>query len=48
MAAFGCTGLVLTLLFGSYMLLDDKGRDKRQGVEIRVEGWAGRGEVQMV
>ncbi|KAM7215465.1 MFS general substrate transporter [Rhypophila decipiens] len=34
-AAFGGTGLVLTLLFGAFMIMDNKKRDKRQGVKVK-------------
>ncbi|KAK0745827.1 hypothetical protein B0T18DRAFT_326710, partial [Schizothecium vesticola] len=33
-AAFGGAGLVLTLLYGSYMIVDNKRRDRRQGVKV--------------
>ncbi|KAK3372747.1 MFS transporter [Podospora didyma] len=33
-AAFGGLGLVLTLLFGAYMLNDNRVRDKKQGVKV--------------
>lgn len=35
-AAFGATGAVLTLLLGAWMIADNKGRDRRQGVRLRV------------
>lgn len=34
-AAFGGTGLVLTLAFGAYMILDNRKRDKKQGVKVK-------------
>ena len=33
-AAFGGMGLVLTLLYGSYMIVDNKRRDRKQGVKV--------------
>ncbi|KAK0702996.1 major facilitator superfamily domain-containing protein [Lasiosphaeria miniovina] len=33
-AAFGGLGLVLTLLFGAYMITDNKLRDRKQGVKV--------------
>ncbi|KAK3331513.1 MFS transporter [Apodospora peruviana] len=33
-AAFGGMGLILTLLFGAYMIVDNKRRDGRQGVKV--------------
>lgn len=34
-AAFGATGLVLTLILGAYMIFDNKRRDRRQGKRLR-------------
>lgn len=34
-AAFGATGIVLTLLLGSWMIVDNKRRDRRQGRRLR-------------
>lgn len=34
-AAFGATGIVLTLGLGGWMILDNKRRDKKQGVRVR-------------
>ncbi|KAK5114718.1 hypothetical protein LTR62_002292 [Meristemomyces frigidus] len=34
-AAFGATGLVLTLVLGGYMIMDNKRRDRKQGVRLR-------------
>ncbi|CAK7207473.1 hypothetical protein SEUCBS139899_010283 [Sporothrix eucalyptigena] len=36
-AAFGGTGLVLTLLLGAYMIVDNKRRDKKQGVVVKAK-----------
>ncbi|CAK7227219.1 hypothetical protein SCUCBS95973_006468 [Sporothrix curviconia] len=36
-AAFGGTGLVLTLCLGAYMMVDNKRRDKRQGVVVKAK-----------
>jgi len=36
-AAFGATGLTLTLLLGAWMVVDNKRRDRRQGVKLRVQ-----------
>ncbi|KAK0704514.1 putative MFS transporter [Lasiosphaeris hirsuta] len=33
-AAFGGLGLVLTLLFGGYMIMDNQARDRKQGVKV--------------
>jgi len=35
-AAFGGTGVVLTLLLGVWMLVDNKRRDTKQGVKLNV------------
>lgn len=35
-AAFGGTGFVLTLLLGAYMIMDNKKRDRAQGVKLDV------------
>lgn len=37
-AAFGGTGLVLTLAFGAYMILDNRKRDKKQGLKVEPTG----------
>src|SRR5271154_3264337 len=34
-AAFGACGFVLTLLLGAWMIVDNKRRDRRQGVKLR-------------
>ncbi|KAF7588511.1 hypothetical protein BBP40_005648 [Aspergillus hancockii] len=34
-AAFGGTGIVLTLLLGFWMMVDNKGRDRAQGTKLR-------------
>lgn len=34
-AAFGAFGLVLTLLLGGWMIMDNKRRDRRQGKRVR-------------
>ncbi|CAK7236431.1 hypothetical protein SBRCBS47491_009634 [Sporothrix bragantina] len=36
-AAFGGMGLVLTLLLGAYMMVDNKRRDQRQGVVVKAK-----------
>ncbi|CAK7273538.1 hypothetical protein SEPCBS119000_005709 [Sporothrix epigloea] len=36
-AAFGGTGIVLTLLLGAYMIIDNKRRDRRQGVVVKAK-----------
>lgn len=36
-ATFGAAGLTLTLLLGGWMVLDNKRRDARQGVRLRVQ-----------
>ncbi|KAL1901040.1 hypothetical protein Sste5346_002106 [Sporothrix stenoceras] len=36
-AAFGGTGLVLTLMLGAYMILDNKRRNRAQGVEVQAK-----------
>lgn len=35
-AAFGGMGLLLTLFLGSYMMVDNQRRDRRQGVKLKV------------
>ena len=35
-AAFGGTGLVLTLILGAWMVIDNKRRDRQQGVKLNV------------
>jgi hypothetical protein len=35
-AAFGGLGFVLTLLLGAWMLVDNKNRDRKQGVKVDV------------
>ena len=35
-AAFGGTGLVLTLILGAWMVIDNKRRDLQQGVKLNV------------
>lgn len=34
-AAFGATGIVLTLSLGAYMIFDNQRRDKKQGKRLR-------------
>ena len=34
-AAFGATGIVLTLSLGAYMIFDNKRRDRKQGKRMR-------------
>lgn len=34
-AAFGAMGIVLTLTLGAYMVIDNKRRNKRQGIRVR-------------
>ena len=34
-AAFGATGLLLTLTLGAYMIVDNGRRDRKQGVRLR-------------
>lgn len=34
-AAFGGTGIVLTLLLGTWMIVDNKRRNERQGVNLK-------------
>jgi hypothetical protein len=34
-AAFGATGIVLTLALGTYMIFDNKRRDRKQGKRMR-------------
>ena len=34
-AAFGATGIVLTLCLGTYMIFDNKRRDRKQGKRMR-------------
>jgi hypothetical protein len=34
-AAFGATGVVLTLSLGAYMIFDNKRRDRKQGKRMR-------------
>ena len=34
-AAFGAFGIVLTLLLGAYMIVDNKRRNSKQGVNLR-------------
>ncbi|KAI7435630.1 putative MFS transporter [Hortaea werneckii] len=36
-AAFGATGIVLTLLLGAYMIFDNKRRDRQQGERLRAK-----------
>ncbi len=36
-AAFGGTGFVLTLLLGAYMIVDNKSRDRKQGVVVKAK-----------
>lgn len=36
-AAFGATGIVLTLSLGAYMILDNNRRDRKQGRKIRAK-----------
>ena len=36
-AAFGATGIVLTLSLGAYMIVDNKRRDRKQGRRMRPE-----------
>jgi hypothetical protein len=34
-AAFGGTGLLLTLVLGAYMIIDNKRRDRKRGARLR-------------
>ena len=34
-AAFGATGIILTLLLGAFMIFDNKRRDRKQGRTVR-------------
>ena len=34
-AAFGATGLILTLILGAYMMFDNKRRNRKQGRMLR-------------
>jgi hypothetical protein len=36
-AAFGATGIVLTLSLGTWMIFDNKRRDKKQGKRMRAQ-----------
>lgn len=36
-AAFGGLGMVLTLILGAYMIMDNKHRDRRQGRRLRAK-----------
>ena len=35
-AAFGGTGMILTLILGAWMITDNKRRDRQQGVRLSV------------
>lgn len=35
-AAFGGTGMILTLILGAWMIIDNKRRDRQQGVRLSV------------
>jgi len=36
-AAFGGTGLLLTLALGAWMMVDNRRRDRRQGVSLKAQ-----------
>jgi hypothetical protein len=36
-AAFGGMGIVLTIILGVYMIIDNKRRDRKAGMKVRVQ-----------